>query len=57
MSDLFLIDVLLYMFLISLGLIISLAITEEIVQKLSASNKFKKWWRKNVISEFLYDSY
>jgi len=57
MSDLFLIDVLMWMFLSSLAIIIPLAITEEIVQKLPASNKFKKWWRKNVISEFPYDSY
>ena len=47
MADLFLINVLMWMFLISLAIFVPLAITEEIVQKLPASNKFKKWWRKN----------
>ena len=57
MADLFLIDVLMWMFLSSLVILVPLAITEEIVQKLPDSNKFKKWWRRNIISHFPYDSY
>lgn len=57
MADLFLIDVIMWMFLSSLAILVPLALTEEIVQKLPASNKFKKWWRKNMVSEFPYDSY
>jgi len=57
MADLFLIDVLMWMFLSSLVILVPLAITEEIVQKLPDSNKFKKWWRRNVIGRFPYDSY
>lgn len=57
MNTLFLIDVIMWMFLVCFGFIIFTIIGEAIAKKLPDTNKFKKWWRKHMVSDYPYDSY